>query len=41
MNSSIRHRLLAEWTLTLKTATDLARTFEGAEIETKLINKKI
>ena len=41
MNSSIRRRLLVERTLTLKTATDLARTLESAEIETKLINKKI
>ena len=34
IKGSIRRRLLAERTLTLKTATDLAKTLESAEVET-------
>ena len=41
INSSIRRRLLAERTLTLKPAIDLAKTLESAEVETKLINTEI
>ena len=41
MNSSIRRRLLAERTLTLKSAIDLAKTLESAQAETKLINTEI
>ena len=41
MNSSIRRRLLAEPTLTLKSAIDLAKTLESAQAETKLINTEI
>ena len=41
INDSIRRRLLAERTLTLKMAIDLAKTFESAEVETKLMNTEI
>ena len=41
INSSIRRRLLAERTFTLKTAIDLAKTLDGAKVETKLINKEV
>ena len=37
INSSKRQRLLAERALALKTAIDLAKTLESAEVETKLI----
>ena len=41
INGSIRRRLLAEQTLTLKMAIDLAKTLESAEVETKLMNTEI
>ena len=41
INGSIRRRLLAERTLTLKMAIDLAKTLETAEVETKLMNAEI
>ena len=41
INGTIRRKLLAERTLTLKIATDLAKTLESAEVETKLINTEI
>ena len=41
INGSIRRRLLAEQTLTLKIAIDLAKTLESAEVETKLMNTEI
>ena len=41
INGSIHRWLLAEETLTLKIAIDLAKTLESAEVETKLINADI
>ena len=41
MNSSVRRRLLAKRTLTLKTAIDLAKSLESAEVGVKLINTDI
>ena len=41
INGSIGRRLLAEQTLTLKIAIDLAKTLERAEAETKLMNREI
>ena len=41
INGSIRRRLLAEQTLTLKMTIDLAKTLESAEVETKLMNTEI
>ena len=37
----MRRRLLAEQTLTLKIAIDLAKALKSAEVETKLINTEI
>ena len=37
MNSSVRRRLLAERTLTLKTAVDLSKTLARVEVETTLV----
>ena len=41
VNGSIRRQLLAERTLTLKIAIDLAKTLESAEVEIKLMNTEI
>ena len=40
-NSSIRRRLLGEWTPTSKKATELAKPLQKAEVEIKLINTEI
>ena len=41
ISNSTRRRLLAERTLTLKTAINFAKTLESAEVETQLINPEI
>ena len=41
ISNSTRRRLLAERTLTLKTAINSAKTLESAEVETQLINSEI
>ena len=39
--NSLKRRLLAEKKLTLKTAMDLAKRLESAEVETKLMDTDI
>ena len=39
--NSLKRRLLAEKKLTLKTAMDLAKRLESAEVETKLMDSDI